>query len=367
MDKRKGTWIPYVLILILGLAIAVILFYMIPTRYRMNTTLVFSADLTQIDNPLMGFAPPAEDSEQAAASELVYIRLSQEEWEPRNGFYDIEGIEQHYHIQRWKNEGKHAVLRFTGDTSDDRKYKKSLSALISYINRDHFVSFVEMGPEAAAETIASVYLEQVYHAIVLEPEAYQPAEQTGIVTYPEPVDAGDLRSLSAEAFGDLLDQVTRSNRIYLGPETPDLTDPETAVRRESLLRRMGYRIYVSSLRSQYDFSKNELEVTLAWNNAGTSAFYFDWPVTLHVYDENKKEIYWEALQVDLRELNADEEILTTARIPANETILNEYYIGISITDYDGDSLLKLAISPESAPDLQWFENSEIIYHYRRSS
>lgn len=181
MGKRSK--IPYFLMAVLALAIAGLLVYIIPYRYQLNRTVEFAKSHKSLDNPLTGYAPPAENAEECTDSRLVYIGLTWEEWEPSPGTYAIDALEEKYHISRWKEEKKHAVLRFlcdvpgedahrdipqwlyerTGDgEAYDTEYGKGYSpdyenrffrerhslavkALAEYCNQDDFVAYVELG------------------------------------------------------------------------------------------------------------------------------------------------------------------------------------------------------------------------------
>ena len=110
-------------IVILGLAIIGLMMYILPYRYRLNQTEVFSQTNEQLHNPLTGFAPPANKEEECKDSQLVYIGLTWAQWEPREGEYAIEALEESFHIKRWKEEGKHAVLRFVCDVPGEAGHK----------------------------------------------------------------------------------------------------------------------------------------------------------------------------------------------------------------------------------------------------
>ena len=183
MAQRKSSKAPYIVILLLGTAIAGLLLYIVPYRYQLNHTEVFRETDEALDNPLTGYAPNAELVEECEDSRLVYIGIPWSLWEPSEGNYNIEGIEELFHIQRWKEENKHAVLRFLCDipgeaghmdipawlyeeTRDGSFYETSygagyspdysnayflerhgmaLEALAEYFNEDDFLAYVELG------------------------------------------------------------------------------------------------------------------------------------------------------------------------------------------------------------------------------
>ena len=74
MGKRSK--IPYFLMAVLALAIAGLLVYIIPYRYQLNRTVEFAKSHKSLDNPLTGYAPPAENAEECTDSRLVYIGLT---------------------------------------------------------------------------------------------------------------------------------------------------------------------------------------------------------------------------------------------------------------------------------------------------
>ncbi|MEG1068642.1 MAG: DUF4832 domain-containing protein [Ruthenibacterium sp.] len=67
------------------------------------------------ENPAVGFAPSADYSDAAAAEALVYAEVRWSDFEPQEGVYDFDALEQRYHFARWRAEGKHLVLRFVCD------------------------------------------------------------------------------------------------------------------------------------------------------------------------------------------------------------------------------------------------------------
>jgi hypothetical protein len=77
---------------------------------------------TILANPYIGFAPTADYEELAEKYELVYAGITWAELEPEQGVYDFAGIEEAYHLERWKAEGKHLVLRFVLDDPGREKH-----------------------------------------------------------------------------------------------------------------------------------------------------------------------------------------------------------------------------------------------------
>ncbi|MCR5419404.1 MAG: DUF4832 domain-containing protein [Lachnospiraceae bacterium] len=167
--------------------------------------------------------------------------------------------------------------------------------------------------------------------------------------------------LGSEEIGDVLSSITSSNMTFIGPMVPDLISKDMSLAAESVIRRLGYRIYVSELNTRYNYSGNNIELKLTFKNAGNAGFYFDWPVTVHIFDRDKKQIFWEGLNIDLRDLNSQDEITSVSMIPATESIRDEYYIGVSIVDYTGEENVNLTI--DSGGYDEYIDDVRILYHH----
>ncbi len=463
MDKKKSTLIEYVLILVLGIAIALIIFH-ITSRSDLNIDASFAPDMTLTDNPLMGYAPEATNDGLCERTDLVFITITYAEWEPREGYYDIASLEKKYTINRWKEEGKHAVIRFMCDVPGDRdhidipkwlydrtgngthyntelgrgyspdysdatfkrSHKKAIEQLAEYCNRDHFVVFVELGslghwgewhtsdsngkslmPDAdVCLEYAQMYSDSFVNARLLMRRSYDIAVNGRMGFYndmvgskedtdewlewfknggtqetegkyldispvssygrEEPV-GGEITSsialdeMLSDKMGDVLAMISSSNMTFIGPMVPDLSSEEDALAAESILRRIGYRIYVSRIRSQYDFSDDIMNLEITLKNAGRAGFFFDWPVTVYIFDADMQQIYWEGLNIDIRDLNTEDEITAVSRVPVSQEMRDEFYLGVSITDYDGEDCIRLAIDSEETKEM--VGNIQIIYHY----
>lgn len=175
--------LPLILIAVQAVLILAILFYIVPGRYRLYDIVLYDASENVPSNPLIGYAPPAEKKGDCEGTDLVFIMLPFSEWEPREGWFDIAGIEKKYHVKEYMAAGKHAVLRFvcdlpgkeahkdvpdwlyqkTGDgvTYDDTSgrgytpdytnsvflnaHKEALAALADWCRDSSFVAYVEIG------------------------------------------------------------------------------------------------------------------------------------------------------------------------------------------------------------------------------
>ena len=144
----------------------------------------YTASDAVLYNPLMGFAPEADYEEAVGEHTLVYLEVLWKEIEPEEGAYDFTSLEERNLLSRWREEGKHVVLRFICDkpseevhmdipqwlydkTGDGTFYaydethqgyspdynnpvfieahRKVIAALGEHFGRDTFVSYVELG------------------------------------------------------------------------------------------------------------------------------------------------------------------------------------------------------------------------------
>ncbi|WP_175456548.1 DUF4832 domain-containing protein [Oribacterium sp. KHPX15] len=462
MAKHKRL-IQYIKILVLATAICLLMFY-IKSKSNYNINATFSSDNTLYDNPLIGFAPMADEPDLCENSKFVYIKLTWADWEPEEGHYNIEGLEEMYNIQKWKSEHKHAVLRlicdipgleshmdipewlysktptgtfydtkmgkgYSPDYSDAvfREYhRKALEALAEYCNRDHFVSFVQLGSlghwgewhakgndgehlmpgQDVCSEYAGLYSELFTNSICMTRRNYDFAIDLDMGVFNDMVGHSEdtaewldwlnnggtqntsgqelnfkpfstigltrpvggeftssvpMEEILGNGLGDVLQYVTTSRMTFIGPKVPDFTDKVNFAACDSILRRMGYRIYLSRLKMLYNYSSNTLNMSLSFRNSGNAGFYFDWPVTMVIFDKDKNRVFWQGLDLDLRTLSKDDDVTTTVSVPFSDKISDEFYVGIHVTDYDGTDNVTLAQFP--AEDITYIDDVQIVYHY----
>lgn len=458
MAKKRRYIADYILLIALAAVVAVLLFFMLD-RFHLNDEVTYDPDLDVTDNPLMGYAPYAENLSACESSSLVFIKLRWADWEPQMGRYDTDYLETQYHISRWKAEGKHAVLRFVCDdpgeerhadipqwlmdaTGDGARYttssgsgyspnyenpyfierhERAIAALADYFNQDDFLAYVELGsvghwgewhardsagnslmpsPQTCWDYVLA-YSEQFRNVRFLMRRSYVQAVDAGLGLYNDvlgdreqterwldwtvnggsqntvadplpilPYDAfwetapvgGELTSrpepealLTDEGLTDLLSQAEASHMTFVGPHCPDAEEYGLAY--EALLRRLGYRYYVSRLSTKFDFADNALELELDWENAGAAPLYWDWPVTLRVYDAANELVYYDTLDLRLSQLMPGKTITTTTSIPYLDSFQDGMSIGVVITSYDGSDVVQLAMETEPLDDCQ------ILYSY----
>lgn len=457
--KSRRSVAPYIVIIILGLIIIALLLYIIPFRYGLNDEVSFEPSDIALDNPLTGYAPWGENEDECEDSQLIYIQLRWSEWEPEEGEYDIEALEEKYDIPRWKQEHKNAVLRFVCDIPDDEehmdipawlysrtqdgafydgkygkgycpdysnrffreRHKLAIEALAEYCNRDSFVAYVELGSlghwgewhtntESGALPLpdAEICNEYVLHysdsfknARLLMRRNYSIAVDGGLGFYNDM--AGDEKSTenwlgwmrdggsyetdgeplvftpterfwdTAPVGGELagneekedmlgkwfditLESVESAHMSFIGPRCPtgDLKDTEAA---KKLRERLGYRYYISGLKTEYSFSEDGIMLTLTWCNTGLAPLYWDWSAMVYVYDRDGKLTFWETVDIDLRELTPDRKITTVTKIPFTDVFRQGYEVGIGISSPELDRRIKLAM------DVPERDSVQIIYRF----
>jgi hypothetical protein len=169
----------YRILLVLAAA-AVFLVYMF---FPQKKVLSFAATDEVLLVPYAGLAPDGGEEDLCAEASLVYVEVTLREIEPQENVFDFSAIEEEYHIQKWKAQGKHMVLRLVldrpGDTAHrdipdwlyeqtadgtdyDNAYgkgycpdyanpvliaahQKAVEALAAWAEEDEFVAYVEIG------------------------------------------------------------------------------------------------------------------------------------------------------------------------------------------------------------------------------
>ena len=147
-----------------------------------------------------------------------------------------------------------------------------------------------------------------------------------------------------------------SHTTFIGPKCPE-GDPKDGSVAESIREELGYRYYISRLSTQYSFRDGELEVTMTWENSGLAPWYWDWPVTMYVYNSDGELKYWENIEINLSDLVPGETVETTNHIPFTDEFRQGYQIGIGITDPDEEEHILLAMEGRQT------DNVQIIYTY----
>lgn len=462
MDRKRDHAMGIVLaVLVAAVAVMAGLLTILPYRYHLSGEVNFEESERIIKNPLTGFAMEAKEEEDTGDN-LVYIGITWAEWEPREGFYDIAGLEKKYQISRWKKAGKHAVLRFICDyprseshmdipqwlydrTGDGvfydmeygrgycpnyenavflERHRAAVQALAGYCNRDDFVSYVELGSlghwgewhvktgeglpgmprEEYCRQYVNHYTDSFYEAKMLTRRSYEitvdeglgiyndmtgskndteewlkwtegeGAYETGKVKLPykanpefwnhapvggEFTSSIPMETMLTEQKDETLDLVRRSHMTFIGPKCPSGKQRswEGALEVE---RELGYRLWISSMKPTYRYLKNQIEISLAWENTGAAPLYWNWSVMMYVYDRDGKLQYWEAVDLKLQDLTPGKQIVTVNRIPFNDLFRQGYSVGVGVVD-------PLTEKPavELAMDVEYQDGINMLYVYEK--
>ena len=153
-------------------------------KFRQDPVYTYNESKEHFYNPLMGFAPQGSYKAAVADNTLVYVEVLWRDFEPEEGVYDFEAINQKSNVDLWRSQGKHGVLRFICDIPTDEQHKdipdwlfekiggdgmlykashhmgfspnyanslfiayhkKAIEKLAEYANRDTFISYVQFG------------------------------------------------------------------------------------------------------------------------------------------------------------------------------------------------------------------------------
>ena len=449
--RRK---LPFILIAVQAVLILGILFYIVPGRYRLYNIVLYDAAENVPANPLTGYAPPAESMEDCAGTDLVFIRLPFSEWEPREGVFAVEALEEKYHVREHKAAGRHAVLRFVCDLPGDSEHRdipdwlyertgggtvydddsgkgyspaygddaflaahqEALRALADWCLQDGFVAYVEIGsvgPDGNWNPAGQSAAERIPSGSILRQFAQQYAElfppQSGIrllnsagaeriaggswndvlgeesaaskwiaesvdcaesaqarngagaaekdagsaedesadrLWTREPVGGGmtdtiDMDDLLMASLSETLEQIRNCHLSFIGPACPDAAQQQTNGS-EMILRNVGYCIYLSRLQTTVDFIDDELDLHFTFENIGRAPMYWDWPVTMYIYDPEGNCTLEQTLDLKLSDLLPDAELTVTGSIPYTKDLLKGFRVGISIRSPDGSQFITLA-------------------------
>ena len=443
-------------IIILGLTavIAVASVCLFLHHDQAERTITFQESSAPLDNPLTGYAPPAENVGECEDSRLVYIGLTWAVWEPEPGEYDTEALEEMYHISRWKEEGKHGILRFlcdlpgeedhmdipdwlydrTGDgvfydTSYGQGYapdysnaylrerhRLALEALADYFGGDAFVAYIELGslghwgewhtntdeglpplPDAGiCQEYVADYQEYfpegrllmrrnytmaaeggmgLYNDMTGSPEATRewlgwireggsfetagaPLKYRGMEEFWEVAPCGGeftsaypMEELLGERLSETRQMIRESHMTFLGPKCPEGSEKE-AEGADLIREELGYRYYISRMEIRRSHGPGQMQVELTWENTGIAPIYWDWPVTLYVYDGDGNLRHQEETGLRLSKLLPGETAETLSQIPFTEDLEKGCQIGIGITDPQKRVSLYLAMESERRDQIQ---------------
>lgn len=90
-----------------------------------------------MDSPGMGLAPWAESEETIDLdTTLVYVELKWSDWEPQEGFYDVDFVNTNYNLNYYREDNRQVVFRFICDEPTDEEHIDIPDWLFQMINGD---------------------------------------------------------------------------------------------------------------------------------------------------------------------------------------------------------------------------------------
>ena len=81
------------------------------------------SDAVLISSPGMGLAPWADSEETMELdTTLVYVELKWSDWEPEEGVYDIDFVNEYYNLDFYRKDGRNVVFRFICDEPGEEEH-----------------------------------------------------------------------------------------------------------------------------------------------------------------------------------------------------------------------------------------------------
>ncbi len=172
------------------------------------------------------------------------------------------------------------------------------------------------------------------------------AENTDSPWMSSPVGGGltekiDMNDLLMGNLSETLTQIRKTHVSFIGPVCPDASQQSTNGS-GMILRNVGYCIYLSRLQTTVDFIRDDLVFAMSFSNIGNAPFYWDWPVTMYVYDRERRCIHEQVLDLSLSQLIPNSTITVKGTVPYSRELLKGYSVGISIKSPDGVNYMTMA-------------------------
>lgn len=144
-----------------------------------------------------------------------------------------------------------------------------------------------------------------------------------------------LLHLTDDKIEDTLRQARESHTSWLGPCSPAELPREIPEQKnlDALLKTIGYRFVLQSVQHLgVATAGDNLKITMTWENKGVAPFYFPWPLSLSLLDEQGQMTAIHRTDADLRHwLPGDTTITTELPLPANLKA-GEYTLLVAILD-----------------------------------
>lgn len=124
--------------------------------------------------------------------------------------------------------------------------------------------------------------------------------------------------------------IQESHVTFLGPNIAVSKYPEGY---QTVLKNMGYRLWISEAVLSHRFGGTKLELT--WENDGVAPFYKDWPVWVLVTDENGNMVEEKEVKMELSSILPGETIKTEIYLDTkklSELAGKQYHVSVGIVD-----------------------------------
>ena len=124
--------------------------------------------------------------------------------------------------------------------------------------------------------------------------------------------------------------IRESHVTFLGPNIAVSKYPEGY---ETILKNMGYRLWISEAVLSHWFGGTKLELT--WENDGVAPFYKDWPVRVLVTDEEGNTVEEKEVKMELSSILPGETIKTELYLDTkklSELAGKQYHVSVGIVD-----------------------------------
>ena len=150
-----------------------------------------------------------------------------------------------------------------------------------------------------------------------------------------PVGGEFTSSLSMEemlkaSLSQTVELIRESHTTFLGPNA---ANPGFLQGYETVLKNMGYRLWISEAILSWSPGGAKLEIT--WENNGTAPFYKNWKVWLYVTDETGNTIEKKQVEILLPSVLPGESIHTATLLETEELLKlagEKYNISVGVED-----------------------------------
>ncbi len=141
-----------------------------------------------------------------------------------------------------------------------------------------------------------------------------------------------LLKFNQEATKDLL---RRSHTSFLGPNCPTpciIEKYDCGAQADEIKNIMGYRFRIREAQIAGARDKSNTVVTLTWVNDGIAPIYWDWDTFIYLYDNNQNFVEKVPVNIHLKELLPESEIITNTTVENSLSNEDVKYICIGIED-----------------------------------